>query len=59
MKKTYFAPELVKVELNATPLMQTTSLPKDSSNDNAIEQGGQLSKGFSGSLWDDGDAEEN
>ena len=59
MKKTYFAPELVKVELNATPLMQTTSLTKDSGEENAIGQGGQLSKGFSGSLWDDGDAEEN
>ena len=59
MKKTYFAPELVKVELATAPMMSVTSMPKDNSDDNAVGEGGQLSKGFSGSLWDDGDAEEN
>lgn len=59
MKKTYFAPELVKVELAAAPIMSVTSMPKDNSDDNAVGDGQQLSKGFGGSLWDDGDAEEN
>ena len=57
MKKTYFAPELIKVELVTAPMMSVTSLTKDSGDENAIEQGGQLSKGFGGGLWDE-DTEE-
>lgn len=59
MNKTYSAPELIKVELLTAPMMSVTSMPKDNSDDNAVGDGQQLSKGFSGSLWDDGDAEEN
>ena len=59
MKKTYSAPELIKVELLTAPMMSVTSFTKDDSEYNAVGDGQQLSKGFSGSLWDDGDAEEN
>ena len=57
MKKTYFAPELESFKIStATMLALSTKNEEASQNNNPT---GNLSKGFSGSLWDDGDAEEN
>ena len=58
MKKTYFAPELESVKIAPVQMMAVSA--KFAPNKEADNQSeGNLSKGFSGSLWDDGDAEEN
>ena len=57
MKKTYFAPELESVKITSVQILAGSD--KLNLNPEQEGDGTVLSKGFSGSLWDDGDAEEN
>ena len=55
MKKTYFAPELESVKITSVQMQAgSEKLNPEQEGDGTV-----LSKGFGGSLWDDGDAEEN
>ena len=56
MKKTYSAPELIKVELLTAPMMSVPSKPETLIDDEG-EVGTQASKAFAGGLWED-DTEE-
>lgn len=58
MKKTYFAPELESVKI-APVQMMAVSEKYDPNKEAENQSEGNLSKGFGGGLWDDGDAEEN
>ncbi len=56
MKKTYFAPELESVKIAPVQMMAVSE--KYAPNKEADNQSeGNLSKGFSGGLWDEGNEE--
>ncbi len=57
MKKTYIAPAVAAVKLDATGLMAVSSLRVDSDNEKAVDtsNGGQLGRDDhrgSGNVWD-------
>ena len=55
MKKTYVIPEMESIKIGVSTMLCLSKIQEEG------EEGSQLSKGFSGSPWDDGDvdAEEN
>lgn len=57
MKKTYFAPEFMAIKIAATQMLAASQLNTNINTEETVGDGAQMSKGFSGSLWDDGDAD--
>lgn len=59
MKKTYFAPEFMAIKIAATQMLAASQLNTTIQTEETVGDGAQMSKGFGGGLWDDGDAEED